>query len=58
MGQPKYTIYKYVRLKDGAWRYCRAALYANHTIKADVAIVGHREETTLRPRKKLNSSSI
>jgi hypothetical protein len=31
MGQPKYTIYKYVRLKDGSWRYCRAALYANHT---------------------------
>jgi len=38
MGQPKYTIYKYVRLKDGSWRYCRAALYANHTIKADVAL--------------------
>jgi len=44
MGQPKYTIYKYVRLKDGSWRYCRAALYGNHTIKADVVIVGHREE--------------
>jgi hypothetical protein len=44
MGQPKYTIYKYVRLKDATWRYCRAALYANHTIKADVVIVGHREE--------------
>ena len=44
MGQPKYTIYKYVRMKDGSWRYCRAALYANHTIKADIVIVGHREE--------------
>ena len=44
MGQPKYTIDKYVRLKDGSWRYCRAALYANHTIKTDVVIVGHREE--------------
>src|SRR5208283_2108823 len=44
MAQPKYTIYKYVRLRDGSWRYCRAALYANHTIKADVVIVGRREE--------------
>ena len=42
MAQPKYTIYKYVRLKDGSWRYCRAALYANHTIKADVVVVGRR----------------
>ena|GEM_PF-2591577 len=36
MAQPKYTIYKYVRLKDSSWRYCRAAHYANHTIKPDV----------------------
>jgi flavin-binding protein dodecin len=27
MAQPKYTLYKYVRLKGGSWRYCRAALY-------------------------------
>ncbi len=47
MAQPKYTIYKYVRLKDGSWRYCRAALYANHTIKADIVIVGRREEKHL-----------
>lgn len=33
MAQPKYTIYKYVPLKDGSWRYRRAALYANHTIE-------------------------
>ena len=44
MAKPKYAIYKYVRLKDGSWRYCRAALYASHTIKADVVIIGHREE--------------
>jgi len=43
MAQQKYTIYKYVRLKGG-WRYCPAALYANHTIKADVVIVGGKEE--------------
>ena len=44
MVQPKYTIYKYVRFKDGSWRYCRAALYANHRIKPDVVTVGGREE--------------
>lgn len=44
MAQPKYTIYKYVRLKEGSWRYCRAALYANHTIKPDVVAVGGKEE--------------
>jgi integrase len=43
MAQPKYTVYKYVRLKGG-WRYCPAALYANHTIKPDVVIVGGKEE--------------
>ena len=44
MAQPKYTIYKYIRLKDGSWRYCRAALYANHTIKPNVVIVAGTEE--------------
>jgi hypothetical protein len=38
MAQPKYTIYKYVRFKDGSWRYCRAAVYANRTIKPDVGL--------------------
>ncbi|MGA8232285.1 MAG: hypothetical protein WB795_12475 [Candidatus Acidiferrales bacterium] len=44
MAQPKYTICKYVRFKDGSWRYCQAALYANHTIQPDVVTVGGREE--------------
>jgi hypothetical protein len=44
MAQPKYTIYKYVRFKDGSRRYCRAALYANRTIKPDVVTLGGREE--------------
>jgi len=44
MAQPKYTIYKYVRLRDGSWRYCRAALYANHTVKPDVVNLGGKEE--------------
>ncbi len=44
LAEPKYTIYKHVRFKDGSWRYCRAALYANHRIKTDVVTVGGREE--------------
>jgi hypothetical protein len=44
MAQSKYTLFKYVRLKDGFWRYCRAALYANHTVKRDIVTVGGREE--------------
>ena len=44
MAQPNYTIYKHVRFKDGSWRYCRAALYGNRTIKPDVVTVGGRGE--------------
>ena len=44
MAQPKYTLYKYVKLSGGRWRYCRAALYKNHTIKSNTAIVGGKEE--------------
>jgi integrase len=44
MAQSKYALYKYVRLKDGSWRYCRASLYANHTIKRDMVIADGKEE--------------
>jgi integrase len=44
MAQPKYTPYKYARLKGGSWRYCRAALYANRTVKPDLVLVGGKEE--------------
>ena len=44
MAQPKHTIYKYVRFKDGSWRYCRASLYLNHTIKRDMVIADGKEE--------------
>ena len=43
MAQPKFTLYKYVKLSGGKWRYCRAALYKNHTIK-DNTVVGDKEE--------------
>jgi hypothetical protein len=36
MAQPKYTLYKYVKFKDGTWRYKKAALYSNGKIKPDV----------------------
>jgi hypothetical protein len=48
MGQPKHTIHRYVRFKDDSWRYCRAALYANRTIKPHVVTVGGREEKHTR----------
>jgi hypothetical protein len=44
MAQPQYTLYKYVKLSGGNWRYCRAALYKNHTVKRDRVIVGEKEE--------------
>ena len=44
MAQAKYTLYKYVKLSGGRWRYCRAALYKNHTIKSNTAIVGGKED--------------
>jgi hypothetical protein len=40
MAQPKYTLWKYVKLKDGSWRYKRAAFYSNGKIKPNVVIVG------------------
>ena len=44
MAQSKFTIYKYVKLKDGAWRYCRAAIYSNGKIKPSRCIVDGKEE--------------
>lgn len=31
-------------LADGSWRYCRAALYANRTLKRDIVMAGGKEE--------------
>jgi len=44
MAQAKYTLYKYVKLSDGKWRYCRVALYKNHTIKDNTVMVGDQEQ--------------
>src|SRR5215468_4847610 len=40
MAQSKYTLWKYVKLRDGSWRYKRAAFYSNGKIKPNVVIVG------------------
>ncbi len=39
MAQPKFTLYKYVKLQGG-WRYCKAAFHDNGKIKPNVVIVG------------------
>jgi hypothetical protein len=44
MAHAKYTRYKYIKLADGSWRYCRAAMYVNRTVKRDIVLVGGKEE--------------
>jgi len=39
MAQPKFTLYKYVKLQSG-WRYCKAAFHENVKIKPNIVIVG------------------
>ncbi|SRR6266481_4322132 len=44
MAQSKFTIYKYVKFKNGSWRYCKAAFYSNAKIKPNRCIAGGKEE--------------
>jgi integrase len=44
MAQSKFTLYKYIKLADGSWRYCRAAFYSNGKIKPNRCIFGGKEE--------------
>ena len=44
MAQPKFAVYKYITLKDGSWRYCKAAFYSNAKIKPNRWIVAGKEE--------------
>ena len=44
MAQPKFTLYKYLKLADGSWRYCKAAFYSNGKIEPNRCIVGGKEE--------------
>jgi hypothetical protein len=43
MSQPKFTVYKHVKI-DGKWRYCRAAAHSNRKLKQDKVIVRGGEE--------------
>jgi integrase len=40
MAQSKFTLYRYVKLGDGSWRYKKAAFYSNGKIKPNVVIAG------------------
>jgi hypothetical protein len=44
MAQSKFTLYKYIKLGDGSWRYCKAAFYSNGKIKPNHCIVSGKEE--------------
>jgi hypothetical protein len=47
MAQSKFTLYKYIKLADGSWRYCKAAFYSNGKIKPNRCIIGGKEEEHL-----------
>jgi hypothetical protein len=42
MAQSKFTLYKYIKLADGSWRYCKAAFYSNGKIKPNRCRPGAR----------------
>jgi hypothetical protein len=44
VAQSKFTLYKYIKLKDGSWRYCKAAFFSNGKIKPNRCMVGGKEE--------------
>ncbi len=46
MAQSKFTLYKYVKLGDGSWRYKKAAFYSNGKIKPNLVIVGRMASPT------------
>ncbi len=48
MAQPKFTLYKYVKLQAG-WRYCKAAFHENSKIKPNVVIVGKDKHEEKHP---------
>lgn len=44
MAQSKFTLYEYIKLAEGSWRYCKAAFYSNGKIKPNRCIVDGKEE--------------
>ena len=43
MAQPKFTLYKHVKI-NGQWRYFRAAVASNNKVKPHVILAGGKEE--------------
>ncbi len=39
MAQSKFTLYKYIKLAGGYWRYCRAPFYSNGKIKPNRQLI-------------------
>jgi hypothetical protein len=37
MAQSNFTLYRYIKLADGSWRYSKAAFYSNGKIKPNRA---------------------
>jgi hypothetical protein len=50
MAQSKFTLYKYIKLEDSSWRYCKAAFYSNGKIKPNRCVVDGKEEEHIWPR--------
>jgi hypothetical protein len=48
MAQPKFTLYKYVKLQGG-WKYCKAVLHENVKIKPNIVIVGKDKHEEKHP---------
>ncbi len=53
----KYSIYKYVRLADKGWRYCRAVFHPNGKIKPNIVLVQGKEEKHAEGSYFLNHNS-
>ncbi len=53
----KYSIYKYVRLADKGWRYCRAVFHSNGKIKPNIVLVRGKEEKHAEGSYFLNYNS-
>jgi hypothetical protein len=43
MAQPKFTLYKYVKLQGG-WRYCKATFHDNVKTSSATGLTAHLEE--------------
>ncbi len=48
MSQSKITLYKYIKLAEGSWRYCKSACYSNGKIKPNRSVVDGTEDGQCR----------